>query len=206
MRCPSCNSDNPENTKFCGSCGRPRTKRCDKCGAALASNGTSAAANLLQATSTTFEIRVTPAEPDPSITIEGERKTVTALFADINGSTELMEDLDPEEARAIIDAQADDRCGPSLRWLRRAIHWRWDLRAFLARRLRLVTFILGASSPLSSMVEATNVGHRVRFIERAVVRPIRIQLRLKNQLLLLHCPVSLTGLGAVVSVKPNGLD
>jgi class 3 adenylate cyclase len=34
---------------------------------------------------------------------EGERKTVTALFADIKGSTELMEDLDPEEARAIID-------------------------------------------------------------------------------------------------------
>ena len=35
--------------------------------------------------------------------IEGERKTVTALFADIKGSTELMEELDPEEARAIID-------------------------------------------------------------------------------------------------------
>ena len=34
---------------------------------------------------------------------EGERKTVTALFADIKGSMELMEDLDPEEARAIID-------------------------------------------------------------------------------------------------------
>jgi class 3 adenylate cyclase len=35
--------------------------------------------------------------------IDGERKTVTALFADIKGSTELMADLDPEEARAIID-------------------------------------------------------------------------------------------------------
>src|SRR5713226_1759896 len=34
---------------------------------------------------------------------EGERKTVTALFADIKGSTELMESLDPEEARALID-------------------------------------------------------------------------------------------------------
>jgi class 3 adenylate cyclase len=34
---------------------------------------------------------------------DGERKTVTALFADIKGSTELMEDLDPEQARAIID-------------------------------------------------------------------------------------------------------
>jgi class 3 adenylate cyclase len=35
--------------------------------------------------------------------IEGERKTLTALFADLKGSTELMESLDPEEARAIID-------------------------------------------------------------------------------------------------------
>ena len=34
---------------------------------------------------------------------EGERKTVTPLFADIKGSTELMENLDPEEARSIVD-------------------------------------------------------------------------------------------------------
>jgi predicted ATPase/class 3 adenylate cyclase len=35
--------------------------------------------------------------------IDGERKTVTALFADLKGSTALMEEMDPEEARAIID-------------------------------------------------------------------------------------------------------
>jgi class 3 adenylate cyclase/tetratricopeptide (TPR) repeat protein len=35
--------------------------------------------------------------------LEGERKTVTALFADIKGSMELIEDLDPEQARAIVD-------------------------------------------------------------------------------------------------------
>ncbi len=35
--------------------------------------------------------------------IAGERKTLTALFADIKGSTELMEELDPEEAQALID-------------------------------------------------------------------------------------------------------
>jgi len=40
---------------------------------------------------------------DASAAPDGERKTVTALFADINGSTELIEELDPEEARAIID-------------------------------------------------------------------------------------------------------
>ena len=48
---------------------------------------------------------------DPSI--EGERKMVTALFADIKGSTELMANLDPEEARAIID--------PALRIMVRAV-------------------------------------------------------------------------------------
>ena len=36
-------------------------------------------------------------------TLEGERKTVTMLFADIKGSMDLIEDLDPEEARAIVD-------------------------------------------------------------------------------------------------------
>src|SRR5215469_15919326 len=39
----------------------------------------------------------------PSAELDGERKTVTALFADIIGSTELMEGLDPEEARRIVD-------------------------------------------------------------------------------------------------------
>src|SRR5262249_14318459 len=34
---------------------------------------------------------------------DGERKTITALFADIKGSMALLEDLDPEEARRIID-------------------------------------------------------------------------------------------------------
>jgi class 3 adenylate cyclase len=38
-----------------------------------------------------------------SAAADEERKTVTALFADIKGSMELMEDLDPEEARAIVD-------------------------------------------------------------------------------------------------------
>jgi len=40
---------------------------------------------------------------DASLALDGERKTVTALFADIKGSTEMMEELDPEQARAIID-------------------------------------------------------------------------------------------------------
>ena len=61
-------------------------------------------------------IYVAPEPTDASIP-DGERKTVTALFADIKGSMELMEDLDPEEARAIVD--------PALKLMIDAVH-RYD--------------------------------------------------------------------------------
>src|SRR5207248_7342981 len=46
--------------------------------------------------------------------LEGERKTVTALFADIKGSMDLIEDLDPEEARRLVD--------PALKLMIDAVH------------------------------------------------------------------------------------
>jgi class 3 adenylate cyclase len=49
------------------------------------------------------EIRVTAEQPEAALRLDGERKTVTALFADIKGSMDVMEDLDPEEARAVVD-------------------------------------------------------------------------------------------------------
>jgi class 3 adenylate cyclase len=65
-----------------------------------------------------------------SETIEGEGKTVTAMSADIKGSTELMEDLDPEEARDHRPgAEADDRRGPASSRICRAIDRRWNFRA-----------------------------------------------------------------------------
>ncbi|HEX3408940.1 MAG TPA: adenylate/guanylate cyclase domain-containing protein [Candidatus Binataceae bacterium] len=48
-------------------------------------------------------VAVTVTVTNAGSALDGERKTVTALFADIKGSTELMEDLDPEEAQALID-------------------------------------------------------------------------------------------------------
>ena len=47
----------------------------------------------------------------------GERKTITALFADLKGSAALIEGLDPEDARAIID--------PALQLMMDAVH-RYD--------------------------------------------------------------------------------
>src|SRR5215472_15578026 len=114
MRCAKCGSDNRDGRKFCSKCGvalarqcprcgasnEPGEDFCGECGAALVANAGPAATTSIQATP---EIRIMPDRPDGSTTLDGDRKMVTALFADIKGSMELMEDLDPEEARAIVD-------------------------------------------------------------------------------------------------------
>jgi class 3 adenylate cyclase len=63
--------------------------------------GADAAVAALTAKPNDKPIRVT--ETSATENLEGERKTVTALFADIKGSMELIEDIDPEEARAVVD-------------------------------------------------------------------------------------------------------
>ena len=112
MRCLKCGSENPDTKRFCGDCGEALANRCAKCGAEnLPSKkfcgdcGASLVADTVAST-----VRVKPSASAIRInsdaspeSLDGERKTVTALFADIKGSTELMEDLDPEDARAIID-------------------------------------------------------------------------------------------------------
>jgi len=59
---------------------------CGKCGAQL-TNGPGAAVAASQRQGSAPRIRVAPEQPDASTTLDGERKTVTALFADIKGST-----------------------------------------------------------------------------------------------------------------------
>src|ERR1700737_619774 len=128
MRCTSCGTESTTSRKFCAACGSPLSRRCAKCGAenapssafcedcgtALAGRAASAATSSPHAASTAPNIRVTPEQPDRYTAVDGERKTVTALFADIKGSTELMRDLDPEEARAIVD--------PVLQLMMEAVH------------------------------------------------------------------------------------
>jgi class 3 adenylate cyclase/predicted ATPase len=110
MRCSKCGAENREGRKFCAKCAASLARLCPQCGAANEPGedfcGECAAA-LVQPPAAISKNRPNPLvkvieTPTPE-TLEGERKTVTALFADIKGSTELMEDLDPEEARAIID-------------------------------------------------------------------------------------------------------
>jgi class 3 adenylate cyclase len=115
MQCIKCDYDNPADAQFCTKCGSKIENRCaschtinpldanfcKKCGGGLRP---AAAAIAPRATTPTRTQKVAVAlqqqSPDA---LNGERKTVTALFADIKGSMELMEDLDPEEARAIVD-------------------------------------------------------------------------------------------------------
>ena len=117
MRCSKCAAENREGRKFCAQCGAPLNARCTSCGAenepaekfcgecgvALAGKVQAVSAKAPATQLPAHEFHVAPGQPQASAAPEGERKTVTALFADIKGSTELMEDLDPEEARAIID-------------------------------------------------------------------------------------------------------
>src|SRR5215469_14083791 len=110
MRCSQCNSENLSDAAFCAECGSNieltcpscsvtnplGSKFCRKCGTALAASGVAAAKK-----SNDSQIRI--AEFSVSKNLDGESKTVTALFADIKGSMELIEDLDPEDARAVVD-------------------------------------------------------------------------------------------------------
>src|SRR6202795_3196757 len=115
MRCSKCGTNNPSTNNFCAKCGNalakhcakcksensPTSDFCGKCGAPLTDGaGSGVATSSPQGSADDASVAL---ESSSSEALEGERKTVTALFADLKGSTELMEDLDPEEARTIID-------------------------------------------------------------------------------------------------------
>jgi hypothetical protein len=115
MRCPACGNENREGAKFCRGCGASFRSACPKCGANLSPEDRfcdSCGHHLGPQTPVAVE------PPDPrSYTpkhlvekiltnrsaLEGERKQVTVLFADVKGSTELASELDPEEWHRIME-------------------------------------------------------------------------------------------------------
>ena len=120
MHCPSCDSEHSKSAKFCDTCGaplpmqcpscgssnRPGAKFCNECGAALSQ--APADANVPRTSQPKSPAVSTPTSAvsvsaETEEIPEGERKLVTVLFADLKGSTELEENLDPEEARALVD-------------------------------------------------------------------------------------------------------
>jgi class 3 adenylate cyclase/tetratricopeptide (TPR) repeat protein len=121
MRCPHCQHENREGARFCAACGSsvasvcpacgreppPGAAFCDHCGIPLAGTTTAAASPPLVPRPQTPQA-YTPAYLAEKIltsksALEGERKQVTVLFADLKGSMELLADRDPEEARQLLD-------------------------------------------------------------------------------------------------------
>ena len=115
MKCARCQSDNPVEADFCIECGAliefhcpkcgaitPVTgKFCKKCGADLRESRPSSAIDYSQPLSYTPKHLADKILADRT-TIEGERKQVTVLFADVKGFTSISEKLDPEEVQTLI--------------------------------------------------------------------------------------------------------
>src|SRR3954447_10420888 len=114
MRCAACGHDNRETAAFCEACGarltlvcsrcsnelRTGARFCDGCGQAVAAPTvpSQVAASTQPRTPAT-----TPAPPAGSDALEGERKQVTILFADVVGSTALIQGRDEEDAQRLLD-------------------------------------------------------------------------------------------------------
>src|SRR6202158_5319317 len=117
MRCSKCGTENAPSKKFCSNCGgglesrrpkcgaqnSPQSRFCGDCGAALTADTAASPVPSSGTASISPTVRIAADQPEASPAPDGARKTVTALFADIKGSMDLMEDIDPEEARSIVD-------------------------------------------------------------------------------------------------------
>src|SRR6266487_3996260 len=97
--CPSCGAANPPGHKFCGQCAAPLEP--------------SQPSRFLAPDAYTPKHLAEKILTSKSV-LEGERKQVTVLFADLKGSMELLADRDPEEARKILD--------PVLNHMMEAVH------------------------------------------------------------------------------------
>src|SRR5262249_41983742 len=125
MACPRCHQENPAEAHFCMKCGASLTLACAKCNTKLPKEAAFCFACGQPVAATPAGQRFTA--PDAytprhlaeriltsKAALEGERKQVTVLFADLKGSMELLADRDPEEARKLLD--------PVLEQMMEAVH------------------------------------------------------------------------------------
>jgi class 3 adenylate cyclase len=115
MKCSRCAHDNPADARFCEECAAPLGRTCTNCGAPVraTSKFCPACAHPIEAAANArprfgSPDRYTPKHLAERIlnsksSLEGERKQVTILFADLKGSMELLDDRDPEQARKLLD-------------------------------------------------------------------------------------------------------
>ncbi len=116
MQCPRCQAENRDGRRFCGECGLSFASTCPACG--FLNEGSE---KFCGGCGRSLTLSAAPAGPkfhSPHVytpkhlvekiltsrsALEGERKQVTVLFADLKGSMELLADRDPEEARKLLD-------------------------------------------------------------------------------------------------------
>src|SRR5262245_41465820 len=115
MKCPRCQHENPSQAKFCLECGAPFAHRCSQCGKELpagakfclecgqALGGLTAGQDRFSSPESYTPRHLAERILTSKAALEGERKQVTVLFADLKGSMELLADRDPEEARKLLD-------------------------------------------------------------------------------------------------------
>jgi len=112
VQCPQCQHENRAGRKFCSECGTPLALSCPACGFSnepgekfCGGCGTSlvAATSRLAAPESYIPKHLAEKILTSKAALEGERKQVTVLFADLKGSMELLADRDPEEARKLLD-------------------------------------------------------------------------------------------------------
>jgi class 3 adenylate cyclase len=114
MRCPACTFENPSGMKFCGDCGAPLKSKCVRCGFENAPGmkfcgecGKPLATSAKESTARDPRSYTPNHLVEKILTsrsaLEGERKQVTVLFADVKGSMDLAEQVDPEEWHKIMD-------------------------------------------------------------------------------------------------------
>src|SRR5262245_56458045 len=110
MKCPRCHADNRDGARFCRECGatfaaacpscgakvEAGSKFCDSCGAGLAATpGLPAAASQFASPESYTPKHLAEKIRMSKSALEGERKQVTVLFADLKGSMKIIQGLDP---------------------------------------------------------------------------------------------------------------
>jgi class 3 adenylate cyclase/tetratricopeptide (TPR) repeat protein len=117
--CPGCERTNPDDAAFCAGCGRKLARVCSACerendADARFCNGCGQPLDPAPASTAPTPARqrsprdYTPRHLAEKIlgsksALEGERKQVTALFADVKGSMDLAEQIDPEEWHRVLN-------------------------------------------------------------------------------------------------------
>jgi class 3 adenylate cyclase/tetratricopeptide (TPR) repeat protein len=116
MICPKCGFKNKVGKKFCTECGEKLTLKCPNCQSEIEAGEKFCGECGLDLTKPSETPSIDYSEPqsytpkflaDKILTsrsaIEGERKLVTVLFADVANYTSISEKLDPEEAHQVMD-------------------------------------------------------------------------------------------------------